>query len=150
MKRIISICICFVSLVSYSQQTPQRNVYGYNKYSINPAYAGATACTEINFSHLNQWVKVEGAPLTSLFSANGRIGKSLGVGGQVVVDQIGMIQQVSGLASLSYGLTFANEHHLRIGTSFGYNQYRVDPTTAIAFDPDDPIINGGVQSSGTI
>ena len=33
MKRIISICICFVSLVSYSQQTPQRNVYGYNKYS---------------------------------------------------------------------------------------------------------------------
>ena len=108
MKRIISICICFVSLVSYSQQTPQRNVYGYNKYSINPAYAGATGCTEINFSHLNQWVKVEGAPLTSLFSANGRIGKSLGVGGQVVVDQIGMIQQVSGLASLSYGLTFAS------------------------------------------
>jgi len=150
MKRIISICICFVSLVSYSQQTPQRNVYGYNKYSINPAYAGATACTEINFSHLNQWVKVEGAPLTSLFSANGRIGKSLGVGGQVVVDQIGMIQQVSGLASLSYGLTFASEHHLRVGTSFGYNQYRVDPTTAIAFDPDDPIVNGGVQSSGTI
>ena len=66
------------------------------------------------------------------------------------MDQIGMIQQVSGLASLSYGLTFASEHNLRIGTSFGYNQYRVDPTTAIAFDPDDPIVNGGVQSSGTI
>ena len=88
MKRIIAICICFVSLVSYGQQTPQRNVYGYNKYSINPAYAGATAYTEINFSHLNQWVKVEGAPLTSLFSANGRLGKSIGLGGQVMVDQL--------------------------------------------------------------
>jgi len=150
MKRIISICICFVSLVSYGQQTPQRNVYGYNKYSINPAYAGATACTEINFSHLNQWVKVEGAPLTSLFSANGRIGKSFGLGGQVMVDQIGMIQQVSGLVSLSYGFSIANEHHVRIGTSAGYNQYRIDPTSAIAFDPDDPIINGGVQAGGTI
>lgn len=150
MKRIISICICFVSLVSYSQQTPQRNVYGYNKYSINPAYAGATACTEINFSHLNQWVKIEGAPLTSLFSANGRIGKSFGLGGQVMVDQIGMIQQVSGLVSLSYGFSIANDHHIRIGTSLGYNQYRVDPTSAIAFDPDDPIINGGIQAGGTI
>ena len=150
MKRIISICICFVSLVSYSQQTPQRNVYGYNKYSINPAYAGATACTEISFSHLNQWVKIEGAPLTSLFSANGRIGKSFGLGGQVMVDQIGMIQQVSGLVSLSYGFSIANDHHIRIGTSLGYNQYRVDPTSAIAFDPDDPIINGGIQAGGTI
>ena len=150
MKRIIAICICFISLVSYGQQTPQRNVYGYNKYSINPAYAGATACTEINFSHLNQWVKVEGAPLTSLFSANGRVGKSFGLGGQVMVDQIGMIQQASGLVSLSYGFSFAEKHHIRIGTSVGYNQYRVDPSTAIAFDPDDPVINGGVQAGGTI
>ena len=105
----------------------KRNVYGYNKYSINPAYAGATACTEINFSHLNQWVKVEGAPLTSLFSANGRVGKSFGLGGHVMVDQIGMIQQASGLVSLSYGFSFAEKHHIRIGTSLGYNLYRVDP-----------------------
>ena len=77
MKKIISLSICLLSLVSYSQQTPQRNLYGYNKYAINPAYAGASGCTQINFSHLNQWVKVEGAPLTSMISANGLIGKSL-------------------------------------------------------------------------
>ena len=56
-----------------------------------------------------------------------------------------MIQQVSGLASLSYGFSFAEQHHIRISTSVGYNQYRVDPTTAIAFDPDDPIINGSAK-----
>jgi len=150
MKNIISICICFIVLVSYGQQTPQRNVYGYNKYAINPAYAGMSGCTEINFSHLNQWVKIDGAPLTSLVSANGRIGKSLGIGGQVMVDQIGMIQQVSGMGSIAYGFTFAKHHHVRLGASVGYNQYRVDPTSAIAFDPLDPIINGGVQSGGTI
>ncbi len=150
MKNIISICICFIVLVSYGQQTPQRNVYGYNKYAINPAYAGMSGCTEINFSHLNQWVKIDGAPLTSLVSANGRIGKSLGIGGQVMVDQIGMIQQVSGMGSIAYGFTFAKTHHLRLGASVGYNQYRVDPTSAIAFDNLDPIINGGVQTGGTI
>ena len=65
MKKIICFVFASVSLVSLAQQTPQSNVYTYNRFSINPAYAGASGCTEINFSHLNQWVKIEGAPLTS-------------------------------------------------------------------------------------
>ncbi|MFL2664331.1 MAG: PorP/SprF family type IX secretion system membrane protein [Crocinitomicaceae bacterium] len=150
MKKIISLSICLLSLVSYSQQTPQRNLYGYNKYAINPAYSGASGCTQINFSHLNQWVKVEGAPLTSMISANGLIGKSLGVGGQVLVDQIGMIQQVSAMGSLSYGLTIGKTHNIRLGASVGYNQYRIDASNAIAFENGDPIIEGGEQAGGTL
>ena len=150
MKKIISLSICLLSLVSYSQQTPQRNLYGYNKYAINPAYAGASGCTQINFSHLNQWVKVEGAPLTSMISANGLLGKSMGIGGQVLVDQIGMIQQVSAMGSLSYGVTIGKTHNIRLGASIGYNQYRIDASDAIAFDEEDPIIEGGEQAGGTV
>jgi len=150
MKKIISLSICLLSLVSYSQQTPQRNLYGYNKYAINPAYAGASGCTQINFSHLNQWLKVEGAPLTSMISANGLIGKSMGVGGQVLVDQIGMIQQVSAMGSLSYGLSIGKSHNIRLGASIGYNQYRIDASDAIAFENGDPIIEGGEQAGGTV
>ena len=150
MKKIISISICLISLVSFSQQTPQRNLYGFNKYAINPAYAGSKGCTELHFSHLNQWVKVEGAPLTSMITANGLVGKSLGVGGQILVDQIGMIQQVSAMGTGSYGFTIAKTHKLRFGASFGYNQYRIDASNAIAFDSGDPIIDGGEQAGGTI
>ena len=150
MKKIISLSVCLLSLVSFSQQTPQRNLYGYNKYAINPAYAGASGCTQINFSHLNQWVKVDGAPLTSMISANTLIGKSLGLGGQVLVDQIGMIQQVSAMGSVSYGLSIGKSHNIRIGASIGYNQYRIDASDAIAFENGDPIIDGGEQAGGTI
>ena len=150
MKNILIITILLLPVVGFSQQMPQTNVYGYNKYAINPAYAGASGCTEINFSHLNQWVKIEGAPLTSLLSANTRIGKSLGVGGQVLIDKIGMLQQVSGLGSVSYGYTFANVHKVRAGLSLGFNQYRLDPSSAIVFDPNDPIVTGGNQSAGTV
>lgn len=136
--------------ISMAQQTPQSSVYTYNRYAINPAYAGSSGCTDITFSHLNQWVKVEGAPLTSYLGVNTRIGKSFGVGGQLLVDKIGMINQVSGLGSISYGLNLGTNHKLRIGASVGYNQYRVDPTSAVVFDPNDPIANGGVNSSGTI
>lgn len=150
MKKIISLSICLLSLVSYSQQTPQRNLYGYNKYAINPAYAGASGCTQINFSHLNQWVKVEGAPLTSMISANSLIGESMGIGGQVLVDQIGMIQQVSAMGSFSYGLSIGKSHNIRLGASIGYNQYRIDASDAIAFENGDPIIEGGEQAGGTV
>lgn len=154
MKRIknyisVVIAMTFVS-TAISQQTAQSNLYGHNKYSFNPAYAGASGCTEVNFSHLNQWVKVDGAPNTNFFSANTRFGKSLGVGANVVVDRLGMLQNVSASGSVAYGLTFAKHHEVRLGVSAGYFQMRVDPTSAIAFDQGDVIIDGGVQSSNSI
>ncbi len=150
MKKHIFIAVAFISTLAFSQQTPQSNIYAFNKYSFNPAYAGASGCTEINFSHMNQWIKVDGAPLTSYLGANTRIGKNIGIGGQLLVDQIGIMNQAGGLASFSYGLNFGNNHLVRIGLSAGYNQYRVDPSNSIAFDPNDPIVDGGLQSSGTV
>jgi type IX secretion system PorP/SprF family membrane protein len=148
-KIVLAIAVSFVSLTLTAQQTPQSNVYSYNKYSINPAFVGSNNCTEINFSHLNQWLKIEGAPLTSMLSVNTRVGKSLGLGGQILIDKIGMLQQVSGLGTISYGLNFG-EHNIRLGVSVGYNQYRVNPSSAIAFDNQDPIVNGGLQSAGAL
>lgn len=139
-----------IALNVFAQQTPQSNVYNYNRYSLNPAYAGEKGCTEIFFSHLNQWVKVSGAPVTSLLSANTRLGKSWGVGGNVLVDKIGMLQQVAASGSVSYGLTIANAHQVRFGLSAGYDQFRVNTDGAIAFDNNDVIVNGGSQSGSTI
>ena len=150
MKNLIFTLFVSFSFALCAQQTPQSNTYIYNPFSVNPAYAGASGCTEVNFSHLNQWVKVDGAPLTSNLNANTLIGKSLGIGGTILIDKIGMLQQFSGSLSASYGLTFAQEHHIRFGLSAGYNQYRIDPEGAIYFDLQDPIVNGGVQSAGTI
>ena len=54
-----------------------------------------------------------------------------------------------GLGSLSYGMKLG-EHRFRAGLSIGYNQYRLNPSTAIVFDPLDPIVNGGNQSAGAV
>jgi len=145
----VVIAMSFVSL-TFSQQTAQSNLYTHNKYSFNPAYSGASGCTEVNFSHLNQWVKVDGAPNTNFLSANTRIGKSLGLGANIVVDRLGMLQNVSASGSVAYGLTFAKHHEVRLGVSAGYFQMRVDPSSAIAFDAGDNIIDGGVQTSNSI
>lgn len=149
-KLILGVVAVSMSFMAIGQQTRQTNLYRHNLYSINPAYAGNSGCWEVNFNHVNQWVKIDGAPLTNYFSANGRIGKSLGVGANVLIDKIGMFQQVSASGSIAYGFTFAREHTVRLGISGGYFQMRLDPTDAIAFDNNDNIINGGAQSSSSV
>lgn len=154
MKKIfkygLSLVIVSVTMNVFAQQTPQTNVYTYNRYSMNPAYAGESGCTEVFFSHLNQWGRMEGAPVTSLFSANTRIGKSLGLGGSVLIDKLGMLQQIAASGSVSYGFTFAKQHRIRFGITGGYYQFRINTSGAIAFDEMDAIVNGGNQSASSI
>lgn len=142
--------VCMIAMGASAQQTRQTNLYNYNKFSLNPAYAGASGCTELNFSHVNQWVKVEGAPTTSFFNANTRLGKNWGVGADVLLDRLGLFQQVSANGAISYGVTIARSHHVRLGISAGYFQMRIDPTDAIVFDAGDQIIDGGLQTAGAL
>lgn len=154
MKRLIRTLQVLVAIALFSgavaQQTRQTNLYGFNKFSMNPAFAGYSGCTEVNFSHLNQWVRITGAPATSFLSANTRIGKSLGIGANLLIDRLGMLQQVQASGAASYGFTFADEHHLRVGLAAGYFQMRVDPTDAIAIQSGDVIVDGGVQTSNAL
>lgn len=150
MKNTVNILVLLLLSSSLmAQQTRQSNLYAYNKFGMNPAYAGYSGCTEVNFSHLNQWVKVEGAPNTNYLSANTSIGK-FGVGGNFMLDRAGMLSQVAFSGAGSYGLTIANDHHIRLGLSLGYFQARVDPNGAIILDNGDPIIDGGNQAAGAL
>lgn len=154
MKRIKELSFIAFSLIFtsgvYAQQIRQSNMYSFNKFGFNPAYAGSSGCTEVNFSHMNQWVKVDGAPLTNFLSANTLIGKNLGLGANLMLDRSGMMQQFNTNFAASYGITLAKEHRLRLGLSAGFFQVQVDPTNAIAFDAGDQIVEGGVQSSNAL
>ena len=154
MKKILNhiLVVSFLCIASNAigQQTRLSNLYTQNKYSFNPAYAGLGGCAEVYFSHMNQWTKLEGAPLTNYLSANTRIGKSLGLGANVLLDQIGMYQNMSASGSVAYGFNFAKFHTIRLGLSAGYFQTRLDPTGAVAFDNADVIVNGGIQSSSAL
>lgn len=149
MKNNWKILLVAVLIVSngLAQQTRQSNMYLYNKYGLNPAYAGESGCTEINFSYLNQWVKVEGAPMTNFLSANTRLGKNWGIGGDVTLDRSGLMRQFASTAGLSYGVTIAREHRVRFGLSAGMLQVQVDPAGAIYFDTGDELVESGVQSA---
>ena len=138
------------SSIIFAQQTPQGSLYNFNRFSLNPAYAGMNGCTEFYFSHLNQWVKVNGAPTTSFFSVNTAFKNVWGAGGSLLVDKLGMLQQVAASGSLSYRIPLSAPHNLRIGVTAGYYQFRVNPEDAVVLDGADVIVNGGAQSASSV
>lgn len=78
------------SIPVFSQQEAQYTNYMYNTTTINPAYAGTREAFSLFGLHRTQWVGLDGAPITSTFSAHTPVGLSnTGLGLSFVHDQIG-------------------------------------------------------------
>lgn len=58
-----------------AQQKPIYSQYILNNYIINPAISGIENYTDIKISNRNQWVGIDGAPVTTYLSIQGPIGK---------------------------------------------------------------------------
>jgi type IX secretion system PorP/SprF family membrane protein len=132
-----------------AQQLPESNLYSFNKYGINPAYTGYDGCLEAYASHLSQWVGIDGAPTTNYFSIHSGIGKNMGFGGGIILDNAAYVSRFSGRLSYAYRLKLGDDHNLRFGLSAGLYQLKIDATFATVDDLSDDVITGGVQRGMT-
>jgi type IX secretion system PorP/SprF family membrane protein len=88
-----------------AQQDPQYSQYMFNQMAVNPGYAGSHDAICLTAVHRQQWVGIDGAPTTSVFTVNAPfklLGASHGVGLTVMSDQIGFNTDVS--AGVDYAL----------------------------------------------
>lgn len=115
MKRLILLISLFVSGYSIAQQDAIYSQYMFNQFAINPAYAGSRDAANISFINRNQWVGIEGAPITQSVSAHVPIIKnSLAWGVNLSHDQLGPSRNILALGTIAYRL------RLEIGTlNFG-------------------------------
>ena len=105
MRRLLISLLCgFIMLFDiFAQQDPQYSQYMFNHMAVNPGYAGSHDVICLSAVHRQQWVGIEGAPVTSVFTANSpftMFGANHGVGLTVISDKIGFQQDVS--AGLNY------------------------------------------------
>ncbi|MFT3681460.1 MAG: type IX secretion system membrane protein PorP/SprF [Ferruginibacter sp.] len=75
MKKLMLICFVLVTGAVYAQQKPIYTQYILNNYVINPAITGIENYTDLKFSYRNQWVGIDGAPVTTYMSIHGPVGK---------------------------------------------------------------------------
>ena len=80
-----------LSPVLLAQQDSEYTQYMYNTVLVNPAYAGSRGVTSVFLLHRNQWIGLDGAPVTNVFSINKPVSNTnLGYGISLVNDKIGV------------------------------------------------------------
>jgi type IX secretion system PorP/SprF family membrane protein len=146
LKNISSILLLLIAVTGvYAQQVPQFSQYMYNTISINPAYAGSKEVMVINLLNRNQWLGVDGAPVTQTFSAHTSVpGSNVGLGLSVINDKLGFERTTYVFSDVSYKINLDpyDEYKLTFGIKAGFRKYSIDPE--LLNDPDynnDPFLS---------
>lgn len=131
----------------YSQQDSQYTQYMYNTVNINPAYAGSRGVMSIFGLYRNQWVGLDGAPVTSTASLNTPIGNSnLGLGLSFINDRIGPSDETSISADVSYSIPTSESWKLSFGLKATANLLNIDFTKLNIYNPADPRFQNNVDN----
>lgn len=124
---------------SNAQQDSQYTLYMYNTANINPAYAGSRETFTAFVLHRNQWVGLEGAPVTNSFAMNAPLGDSnFGWGLSFINDDLGPTSENEISADLAYFIQISDNFKLSLGLKGSANLFKLDITELDIYDPTDP------------
>ncbi|HEC42590.1 MAG TPA: type IX secretion system membrane protein PorP/SprF [Bacteroides sp.] len=145
----------------FAQQKPLMSQYTLNKYVINPALAGATGYTNINFTARQMYSGFQNSPRSFLISANTRLLgdihilkrqrvernssrasriKNIGLGGIIFNDRNGIMNRTGMQLTYGYHINFDGNYQLSFGLSLTGYQFKIDDQNALILDPDDPLL----------
>lgn len=135
-----------VSLPCFSQQDAQYTNYMYNTSTINPAYAGTREALSLFGLHRSQWVGLDGAPVTSSFTAHTPIGLSnTGLGFSFVNDQIGPSVENNIAIDFAYRISMGL-NTLSFGIKGSANLLNIDYRKLDIYDISDPKFQNNVDN----
>src|SRR5690554_1552001 len=136
---ILLFVVSLVSLFSYSQQDSQCTQYMYNTNNVNPAYAGSREVLSIFGLYRTQWVGLDGAPDTGVFSAHSPISERVGLGLSFINDRIGTSDESAIAIDFSYAIpVFNNNFKLAFGIKATGHLLNIDFSKLNWYEPDDP------------
>ena len=142
-------CLITLGLVqaAYGQQDVQFSQYVFDGLTLNPAYAGYKGDPYLNTTFRDQWTGFPGAPKTAMLSFDGLTNvpdEKMGLGAQVMYDELGPQQNLSLTGSYSYRILLnSNEedpHRLCLGIGAVASQYSLNGSVFQYEDPGDPAI----------
>lgn len=145
--KIFLFMLIFSSIDIYSQQDSQFTQYMYNTININPAYAGSRGVMSIFGLYRNQWVGLDGAPVTMAGSFNTPIANSnIGLGLSVLKDEIGPSDETSISADISYSIPTSERFKLSFGVKATANLLNIDFSKLNIYNPTDPLFQNSVDN----
>ena len=121
-----------------AQQDEQISLYQYNQVSFNPSFAGKSGRLSCSALSRFQWVNFSGAPISQWLSVHSSMLKNrIGIGTNVIRDQIGMRARTGVNLLLAGGIHLNENEQVRLGFSIGLDQFHIDLSDAIVIDQND-------------
>lgn len=137
--KLLILFFTLTSILAFSQQDSQYTQYMYNTININPAYAGSREILSTFLLHRNQWVGLDGAPVTNNFSINTPLGVSnFGIGLSFVNDKIGPTVENSISADVAYFIAISENFKLSVGLKGTANLFNLDINKLNIYNQNDP------------
>ncbi len=107
-------------MTGFAQQDAQYSQYMFNMMAVNPAYAGSRDVLSITGLYRNQWVGLEGAPITQTLTADMPVRKEkIGLGISLFNDQIGLVATRGITGTYSYRIRMNKKGMLAFGVQGG-------------------------------
>lgn len=127
-----------------AQQDPMFSQYNFNTQTINPAYAGTWDNTGFMLLGRRHWMGMEGAPQTYTLSVQTKTGNDkVGLGINVISDNVGRERRLSLFGDYSYGLRVDEKSVLRLGLKFGVTNYSNNLSDYLQYPGEpDPSLQG--------
>ena len=112
----------------------------YNTANINPAYAGSRGVMSALLMHRNQWVGLDGAPVTNTLTLHTPVSDRLGLGFSIVNDKLGPSDENTFSLDLSYNIPTSENFKLAFGIKGTANVFNVDFNKLKSFNQNDALI----------
>ena len=124
LKGLVLLLLLLSVKLSWAQQDPMFTQYNFNAQTINPAYAGTWESIGFLVLGRYQWAGMAGAPTTYTFSMQTPMrNEKVGLGLNIINDQIGREQRLSVFTDYSYRLKVTDHTFLRLGLKLGVTNY---------------------------
>jgi type IX secretion system PorP/SprF family membrane protein len=134
---LLSVVLFLSTAVTYAQYGPTFTQYMFNEAFINPAYTGSPDALSVNASYRNQWVGIEGAPVTETFVAHApAFHKKIGIGITALNENMGVLKTTAGYLNFSYRLMM-RKATLSFGLLGGVQRVREDFSKVSTITPED-------------
>ncbi len=142
-KSLLFIAFVFITCSElYAQQLPVLDNYLINPVSLSPSFAGLISPFQVYLTYRSSWTGLSGAPKVGYLSADGNVGKNMGVGGSLMVNQAGIFKNFALNLNYAYHLKLAESHTLSFGVNAAVYQNSLDISEAIVSNPQDPVLAG--------
>jgi type IX secretion system PorP/SprF family membrane protein len=144
-KKIFIFFLFCCSLQGFAQQDAQYSQYMFDQLALNPAYAGSRDVLNAALLVRDQWTGIDGAPKTAVLTLQGPLkSKRVGLGLQIISDNIGPKSVTGALASYSYRLPLGNGK-LAMGLRGGIYNYNYDWSKIEYRDPNEKYLKASEQ-----